>query len=121
MKRKFILPAVVMVTATFIFAGCQPSRVWATKEKTQRVPEPPPPRYYNPVSLIISPTPGFTMNRYPDGRYYHRGPQGFLYWKGYDNRFYLDKSYISRVSYSKWEYEEWKRYSREARHHNGRY
>jgi hypothetical protein len=52
------------------------------------------------------------MNRYPDGRYYHRSAQGLLYWKGYDNRFFLDRNYLRRVSFSKWEYDEWKRYSR---------
>ena len=132
MKRTFILPAAAMLAATLVFTSCKPSRVWATKEKTERYPEerrdrypetPPPPapspRYG--VSLIISPTPGFIMSRYPDGRYYHRSPGGFMYWKGYDNRFYLDRSYLHRVSYSKWEYNEWKRYSRSANNRNRRY
>lgn len=115
-----------MLAATLVFTSCKPSRVWATDERTERYPEtsPPPspaPRYYPSASLVISPTPGFTMNRYSDGRYYHRSPNGFMYWKGYDNRFYLDKSYLNRVSYSKWEYDEWKRYSRSANNQNRRY
>lgn len=117
MKRTFILSTVAVVVAALIFTSCKPSRVWATKEKeprnrTYRNTEPAPPRYYNAVSLIISPSPGFVMRQYPDGRYYHRSPQGYMYWKGYDNRFYLDRTYLGRVSYSRWEYDEWKRYSR---------
>ena len=126
MKRTFILTTITAFTALLIFAGCRPSRVYANKERQERYPEeryerypdpsPPPSRYYPTASLIISPSPGFVMNRYPDGRYYHRSPQGYMYWKGYDNRFYIDRSHLRDVRYSQWEYDEWRRYSRE----NGR-
>lgn len=123
MKRMQLLFAVLIITITATVTSCKPSRVWATKEKEKKdrtvrnIPEQSSSRYYNPiaigsVSLIISPTPGFVMNRYADGRYYHRSQQGLLYWKGYDNRFFLDKSYLKRVSYSQWEYDQWKRYNR---------
>lgn len=119
MKRTFILSTMAVLSAALIFTSCKPSRVYATNEKQPRqrtYSNPaPPPRYYNSVALIISPTPGFVMKQNPDGRYYHRSPQGYMYWKGFDNRFYLDRSYLSRVSYSKWEYSEWKRYSRGKR------
>jgi hypothetical protein len=116
MKRILLLSTVAALSAAFIFTSCGPSRVYASKEKTYRNPAPPPPpRYYNSVSLIVSPTPGFVMKQTPDGRFYHHSPQGYTYWKGNDNRFYLDRSYISRVSYNKWEYNEWKRYSRGRR------
>ncbi len=122
MKRTFILSTVTVLTAALVLTSCKPSRVWATKEKE---PEPyrnsgPAPAvsrsnsYYGSVGLIISPTPGFRMSQFTDGRYYHRSAQGFMYWKGYDNRFYLDKSYLNRVSYAKWEYKEWKRYSKQS-------
>lgn len=119
MKRTFILSTVTVLTAALVLTSCKPSRVWATKEKeprrTYRNPEPAPPtRHYNAVALIVSPTPGFRMSQNPDGRFYHRNPQGFLYWKGYDNRFYLDRSYFNRITYSKWEYKEWKRYSKQS-------
>jgi hypothetical protein len=118
MKRTFILTTVTVLFAALLITGCKPSRVYATKDRGSRTQPPPPPapRYYASVSLIISPTPGFRMSQYGDGRYYHRSQDGLLYWKGYDNRFYLDKSYLTRVSYSKWEYKEWKRYSK----YNGR-
>lgn len=128
MKRMQLQSFLFVFAAAITFASCKPSKVWATKDKdknkhdrqderTVRNTPPPPPatRYYSSAALIISPTPGFVMNRYSDGRYYHRSPQGFMYWKGYDNRFYLDRSYLSRVSYSQWEYEQWKRYTRESR------
>jgi hypothetical protein len=119
--------------AAFI-TSCKPSRVWATKDKekkyekndrdkrdddryekdyrseTRTPPPPPAPRYYNYAKLVITPSAGFVMNRYPDGRYYHRNAQGFLYWKGHDNRFFLDRSFLSRVKYDSWEYEQWKKY-----------
>jgi hypothetical protein len=102
MKRTFILSAVAMLTLVVTVSSCGPGRSYYSQT--------PPPRYNTNFSLIISPTPGFTMNRHPDGRYYHRSPQGFIYWQGYDNRFYLDRQYINRVQYNKWEYSEWKHY-----------
>ncbi len=124
MKRTFILSVTIILSSLFVFSSCKSSRVWETKDRDSRVERtspPPPSRQYNQASnrynsatLIISPRPGFKMNQHSNGRYYHRSPQGFLYWKGYDNRFYLDKSYLNRVSYSKWEYNDWKRYKKDA-------
>jgi hypothetical protein len=124
MKRTFILSTIAVMAMAITFTSCKPSRVWATKKKepkhqrqaeTYRQPEPPPPaRYSSYASLIITPSPGFVMKQNPNGRFYHRNQQGFLYWKGYDNRFYLDRSLLNRVNYNKWEYSEWKRYSRSS-------
>lgn len=117
MKRTFILTTITVFGTVLLFSSCHPSRVYATNERTVRHhPPAPPPRYYSTVSLIVSPSPGFRMSQYTDGRYYHRNPQGFLYWKGYDNRFYLDRSYLNRIKYNKWEYKQWKRYSKNYRH-----
>ena len=132
MKRMQLQSLLFVFAAAITLTSCKPSRVWATKDKhdkhdkhdreerdertVRNTPAPPPStRYYSSASLVISPTPGFVMNRNADGRYYHRSPQGFLYWKGYDNRFFLDKSYLHRVNYSQREYEQWKRYNREDR------
>jgi hypothetical protein len=115
MKRTFILTCVLLIGASFLLTSCGPSRVYATNN---RIPPtaPSPARYYkSTVSLIISPQPGFRMNESAKGRYFHRTPQGLLYWKGHDNRFYLDRSYLNRVHYSKWEYKEWKRYYKNNR------
>ena len=123
MKRMQLLSAVLFISVAATVTSCKPSRVWATNEKKDKKekqsraeerysPPPPPSRSYVSAALVISPTPGFFMNRYSDGRYYHRSPNGFLYWKGFDNRFFLDRSYLDRVRYSEREYEQWKRYSR---------
>ncbi|MBL7731153.1 MAG: hypothetical protein JNM88_08250 [Chitinophagaceae bacterium] len=122
MKRTSILSVTAILALAITFTSCKPSRVWATKKKepkeyrekeTYSRPAPPPPPRYSYVSLIITPSPGFVMKQNPgNGRFYHRSHDGFLYWKGYDNRFYLDRSHLNRVSYSKGEYDEWKRYSR---------
>ena len=125
MKRTFILSVTIILSSFLVLSSCKSSRVWETKDsndRTVRTPPPPPPsRQYspasyrnNPAGLIISPRPGFTMNQNASGHYYHRSQQGLLYWKGYDNRFYLDKSYLNRVNYSKWEYKDWKRYKKDA-------
>ncbi len=123
MKQIQLLTAALIIFLAATITGCKTSRVWETKDnedRTVRNTPAPAPRHYNPpatrsFSLIISPSPGFVMNRYADGRYYHRSQNGLLFWKGYDNRFYLDKSYLHRVSYSRWEYDEWKKYSRKRR------
>ncbi len=114
MRTLPILTAAVAILAVVSFTSCRPSRVYANKKHSEPAPPPPPPpaRTYSSFSLIISPTPGFMMQRYPDGRYYHRNQAGMLYWRGYDNRFYLDRSYIHRVRYSQWEYNQWRKYSR---------
>ena len=116
MKRKFIFSIAALFSIALFFSACKSSRVWETKPRQSKYP-PPPPRYnpqpparYAVTPLIISPRPGFTMNQFSDGRYYHRSNRGFLYWKGIDNRFYLDRTYLNRVQYTKWEYKEWKKY-----------
>jgi hypothetical protein len=120
MKQTFILTMVASFVMATVFTSCHPSRVWVTKKKepreyrerevyTRPVPPPPPPPVYNRVALVVNPYPGFVMRQSPDGRYYHRSQQGYTYWKGYDNRFYLDKRDMRNVSYSRGEYEEWRR------------
>lgn len=99
MKQKKLLSITLIIAAAFFISSCGSNRPYYSSA---------PPRPL--VSLIISPSPGFTMNNHRDGRYYHRSPQGFIYWKGNDNRFFLDKKYVNRVNYSKWEYKDWKRW-----------
>ena len=133
MNRTFILSTAAVIAVAFLFTSCHPSRVWATKKKDSKeyredrddrddryeprytTPPPPPPRYYSSVSLVISPAPGFVMRQTADGRFFHRSQQGYLYWKGYDNRFYIDRAELVHLSYSRWEYDEWRRYSRQSR------
>jgi len=126
MKRTFMLSAMAALALVVLFSSCKPSRVWATKKKDKepkeyreperyRQPEPPPPpRYASYASLLITPSPGFVMRQTSEGRFYHRSAQGLLYWKGYDNRFYLDRSYLNRVNYSRYDYDEWRRYMRNS-------
>jgi len=119
MKRTFILSTATLVIIAIFITSCRPSKVWATNEKKpaydyRNDPQPEPERLYRSAGLIIRPTPGFRMSQRSDGRYYHRSSQGLLYWKGYDNRFYLDRNYFERIYYNKWEYKEWKRYSRQS-------
>jgi len=63
------------------------------------------------ASLVVTSGPSFYATRYPDGRYYYRNPQGYIYWRGYDNRYYLDRAYLGKVHYNKGQYNEWRRYS----------
>ena len=108
MKQKKLHSITLIAAAAFIISSCGSSRPYSSS---------PAPRSRSYVSLIITASPGFTMNSYPDGRYYHRSPQGFMYWKGNDNRFFLDKKYVNRVNYSKREYNEWKRWYEQSNSH----
>ena len=62
---------------------------------------------YRRVPLIITRTPDIIITRNSDGRYYHRNTDGFLYWQGHDNRFYIDKAYLNKIKYDETEYKEW--------------
>ena len=85
MKRTFIFSATAIFSLFLILSSCKSSRVWETKDREDRI-------------VRTSPPP----------------PPNRQYWKGHDNRFYLDRSYLNRVSYSKWEYNDWKRYKKAA-------
>jgi hypothetical protein len=111
MKKNKILSIILIAAAALITGSCGSGKTYSYSTA---------PRSRTYVSLIITPFPGFTMNHDPDGRYYHRSPQGFIYWKGYDNRFFLDKKHVSRVNYNKWEYNEWKRWYEQQNRYNNR-
>ncbi len=63
---------------------------------------------YHRYPLIVIRTPGIVIGRYNDGRYYYRNQDGFLYWKGSDDRYYLDEKYLDRTNYNDDEYRDWK-------------
>jgi hypothetical protein len=111
MKNVPLFTAAAIITTALLITSCGPSREYYSKSSPRSSRS-----YY---SLIVSPSPGFTMNRNTDGRFYHRSPQGYLYWQGNDNRFYLDRKFLNKVSYSKWEYNDWKRYNKE-KYYKGR-
>jgi hypothetical protein len=126
MNRKFILLMAGTLALATLFTSCHPSRVWANKKKEpkekeyrerekeityeRRDPPPPPvsPRYER-VALVVSPYAGFVMRQTANGRFYHTSNRGFTYWKGADNRFYIDSRDIRNVSYTRDEYDEWRR------------
>lgn len=103
MKRIRIVQAVVLLALVVAMTSC------GTNRHYESYPPPPPPR--PSVSLIISNGPGMMISRYPDGRYYYRGPNGYVYWRGYDNRYYLDRRYVTRNYYHHNQYRDWKRYN----------
>ncbi len=105
MKKIQLLSVAILLLASAAITGCGSSREYYSQ-----------PRYHSSFSLIISPRPGFVMNRYSDGRYYYRSPEGYMYWRGYDNRFYLDRSHIGRAHYSHREYNDWQRNGRKYSH-----
>src|SRR5215510_10639796 len=106
MKRIRILPAVLLIAVVTIMASCRSSREYSSY---------PPPRPQSNFSLIISSYPG-PVSRDLYGRYYYRDPYGHVYWRGYDNRFYLDKRYVSRSYYRHQQYNDWRRYHNYGRH-----
>jgi hypothetical protein len=102
MKRIRIIQAVVIVAVAATITSCGPSRTYSNS-------------YYGPrsepgFSLIISSSPGMGILRDPAGRYYYRDTRGYIYWRGYDNRYYLDQRYITRQYHSHQQYNDWRRY-----------
>ena len=98
MKRIRIVQTVLLLAVAAVMVSCSSSR-----DAYDRYP---PGR--SQFSLVIQSSPGWVVNRYHDGRYYYRSPQGYVYWRGYDNRYYLDRSYMGRVHYDRRQYGDWK-------------
>ena len=97
MKTVRILQAVAVVSLVVVLTSCSTSREYASYP-------PPQPGF----SLIISSHPGLIVSRDPYGRYYYRDPRGYVYWRGYDNRYYLDKRYVTRPYYHHQQYNDWR-------------
>ncbi len=79
---------------------------------------------YRRYPLIVVRTPSIVIQRYSDGRDCYVNPAGYYYWKGFDNRFYLDERYLSRVDYNDRDYRDWKykgKYYKERGRGHGRY
>lgn len=98
MKKIRIVQAVLLVAVVAVMGSCSSSR--------NSYASPYPPRQN--FSLIIHSSPGMVVNRHPDGRYYYRNPQGYTYWRGNNNRYYLDRSYLNRGRYDRGQYNAWK-------------
>lgn len=47
--------------------------------------------------------------RSPDGRYYYRCQEGYIYWKGYDNKYYIDRVYANQVASDPNDYNSWEK------------
>jgi hypothetical protein len=62
----------------------------------------------NRYPLVIVHTPGIVIKKYSDGRYYYKNGAGYMYWKGYDGRYYLDEKHLKGMEYGPAEYDEWK-------------
>jgi hypothetical protein len=58
--------------------------------------------------LIVLKTPDIIILRHTDGRYYFKNSDNLIYWKGNDERFYLDEQYLEDVEYDKNELNDWK-------------
>jgi len=100
MKKIRIIQVAIAIAFVSILASCGSSREYSYY----------PPRPSSSFSLIVNSGPGIYASRYPDGRYYYRSPQGYIYWKGHDNRYYLDRAYLGKVYYNRSQYGDWNRY-----------
>lgn len=106
MKSSRILQMALLTTIVVLAISCGPSRAYYYDRPVQTRAS---------LSLVINPWTGIVISRYPDGRYFYRSPEGYIYWRGYDNRYYLDRNYIGKVHYNQREYNDW-RYSGRRRH-----
>lgn len=100
MKRIRIVQAAGLALIMVVMASCSTGPGYQSY----------PPR--TSVSLILDAGPGMVISRYPNGRYYYRAPNGYIYWRGYGNRYYLDRKYINRGYYRHQQYHDWRRYGR---------
>jgi hypothetical protein len=104
MKRIRIIQAVIILSVAAVITSCAPSRDYGVRRY--------PPRAHADFSLVIGSSPGLMVLRHPGGRYYYRDPHGYIYWRGYGNRYYLDRRYMNRSYYNHRQYHDWKRYHR---------
>src|SRR5262245_41263104 len=65
-------------------------------------------KYGTRYPLIIVRTPDIVVRRYNDGRYYYKNKEGFMYWKGSDDRFYIDEKHVKDMDYDQDAYDDWK-------------
>lgn len=100
MNRIKIVQAAFLLAAAVIISSCGPGRNY------HRYP-PPPAR--TSISLIIPGAPGLVVTRYRDGRYFYRNPQGYIYWRGPGNRYYIDRRYVKRSWHQHRQYQSWRR------------
>ena len=106
MKAIKIVQAVLLIAVVAMTASCSTSRDYHNSH------------YPGPqanFSLIIGPSPGLLVMRHPNGMYYYRDPGGRIYWRGYDNRYYLDRRYVTRSYYNHRQYNDWRRYNNYGR------
>jgi hypothetical protein len=106
MKAIKIIQAVLLIVVVAMTASCSTGRGYYRQSYSGPQPN---------FSLIISSSPGLAIMRHPNGMYYYRDPRGYIYWRGYDNRYYLDRKYVNRSYYHHQQYNDWNRY-----HNNGR-
>lgn len=105
MSQTRIVQVAALMAIAVIISSCGSGRQYRS------YPPPPPPR--TSVSLIISGNPGLVISRYHDGRYYYRAPNGFIYWRGPGNRYYLDSRFVQKPWNKHPQYRNWRRgYSR---------
>ncbi len=109
MKTNQIIQAALLITVVAVITSCETE--WGNYHHRYVAPQ-------TSFSLIISPRPGLLINSYPDGRYYYRSPEGYVYWRGDDDRYYLDRKYINRGHYNRHEYEEWSHNERKRERHD---
>jgi hypothetical protein len=65
-------------------------------------------KYANRYPLVIVYTPGIVISQHSDGRHYYRNTAGYIYWKGYDGRYYIDEKHLKGIDYEVSEYDDWK-------------
>lgn len=65
-------------------------------------------KYANRYPLVIVYTPAIVISQHADGRHYYRNTAGYIYWKGYDGRYYIDEKHLKGMDYEVSEYDDWK-------------
>jgi hypothetical protein len=106
MKTIKIVPVVLLLCIVAVITSCGTSRDYPNRSY---------PRSQANFSLIVNSSPGLMVTRHPNGMYYYRDPRGYTYWRGNDNRYYLDRRYMNRSYYGHQQYNDWRRYNNYGR------
>ncbi|HEX5025962.1 MAG TPA: hypothetical protein VFV68_11860 [Agriterribacter sp.] len=98
-------PVVIVKEQPKVVVVNQPVRV--QERRTTTIPVTPAATAKQRVPLVITASSADAVKQYTDGRKYIKSNNGYFYWKGYDDRWYIEENDLKKVSYTDEEYIDW--------------
>src|SRR3712207_4056536 len=107
MKMKTLTQALSALSGLLLLVLTQPacrssrnSVVYTQREVIVVKEQQAPPAVVKVLPIIIVRTPDQVINQYTDGKFYIKTKEGFFYWKGLDDRWYMDENDLKKVKYT---------------------